>query len=203
MGADKDGRPFSPGRSSAGVCNPGVARHERRHVGAIDWRVFLSSKPSCAEPDRERRRDSGGAACRVRPHLRRSSRLTLAPGAIALRARGSPRGPAGTPAMDFQDQPIASKCNRPEDSDVLNDTTRAACPLPGAQETSTAPLRGIISWSQSDPQPTFSCGCLGFFGSRFDRLCPFAIAGFLLTELHLTEYLSGKIARLFPDEPLS
>src|SRR6202007_2871263 len=32
--------------------------------------------------------------------------------------------------------------------------TRAACPLPGAQETSTAPSRGMASWSQSDPKPT-------------------------------------------------
>ena len=28
--------------------------------------------------------------------------------------------------------------------------TRGACPLPGAQETSTAPSRGMASWSQSD-----------------------------------------------------
>ncbi len=33
-----------------------------------------------------------------------------------------------------------SKCNRPEDSDVLSDTHWAGCPLPGAQETSTPSL---------------------------------------------------------------
>ncbi len=70
MGADEDGRPFSSGRSSPRVCNPGVARHKRRCVGAIDGRVFLSPTPSRAERDRERRRDPGGVTRRVRPHLR-------------------------------------------------------------------------------------------------------------------------------------
>ena len=70
MGADEDGRPFSSGRSSPRVCNPGVARHKRRCVGAIDGRVFLSSAPSRAERDRERHRDSGGVTRRMRPHLR-------------------------------------------------------------------------------------------------------------------------------------
>jgi hypothetical protein len=34
--------------------------------------------------------------------------------------------------------------------------TRAACPLPGAQETRKAPLCGMPTWSQSDPEETFS-----------------------------------------------
>ena len=69
MGADKDGRLSSSGRSSPGIRNPGVACHERRLVGSIYWRLFLSSTPSCAERDRQRCGDSRGAACRVRPHL--------------------------------------------------------------------------------------------------------------------------------------
>ena len=48
-------------------------------VRAIERRVFLSSTPSCAEPDRGRPQDSGGVAGRVRPHLRHSFRLTLRP----------------------------------------------------------------------------------------------------------------------------
>ena len=69
LGGDKDGRSFSPRRSSAKLCHPGMARHERGPIGAIDWRVFLSSTPLCAEQDRQRCRDSGGAACRVLPRL--------------------------------------------------------------------------------------------------------------------------------------
>ena len=57
MGSDKDGRPFSAGRSASGMRNPGVACHERGRVGAIERRVFLSSTPSCAEPDRGRHQD--------------------------------------------------------------------------------------------------------------------------------------------------
>jgi NAD(P)-dependent dehydrogenase (short-subunit alcohol dehydrogenase family) len=77
-GRDKDGRPLSAGRSASGVHNPGVARHERGPFGAIDGRVFLSSTPSRAEPDRGRPQDSRGAAGRVRPHFRHTSRLTRA-----------------------------------------------------------------------------------------------------------------------------
>ena len=76
MGSDKDGRFFSAGRSASRMRNPDVACHERGRVGAIERRVFLSSTPSCAEPDRGRPRDSGRAAGRVRPHLRHTSRLT-------------------------------------------------------------------------------------------------------------------------------
>ncbi len=79
MGSDKDGRPFSAGRSASGMRNPGVACHERGRVGAIERRVFLSSTPSCAEPDRGRHQDSGRAAGRVPPHLRHTSRLTAQP----------------------------------------------------------------------------------------------------------------------------
>jgi hypothetical protein len=61
MGGDKDGRAFSAGRSSSGVRNPGVADHERGRLGAIDRRVFLSSAPSCAEPDRGQPQGSGGS----------------------------------------------------------------------------------------------------------------------------------------------
>ena len=68
--ATKMGGPFSPRRSSAKLCHPGMARHERGPIGAIDWRVFLSSTPSCAEPGCERCQHPGGAARRVRPHLR-------------------------------------------------------------------------------------------------------------------------------------
>src|SRR6266436_1863104 len=56
------------GRFDAVIHNAGVGYRERR--------VFLSSTPSCAEPDRGRPQDSGGVADRVRPHLRHSSRLT-------------------------------------------------------------------------------------------------------------------------------
>ena len=52
MGSDKNGRSFGPGRSSPGMCHPGLARHERGRAGAIDGWVFLSSTPSCAEPNR-------------------------------------------------------------------------------------------------------------------------------------------------------
>ena len=89
MGSDKNGRPFSAGRSSSGLRNPGVACHERRRVGEIDWRVFLSSTPSCAESDRGRPQDSGRIAGRVRPHLWHTSRLTSAlraPAGQGLRA---------------------------------------------------------------------------------------------------------------------
>jgi NAD(P)-dependent dehydrogenase (short-subunit alcohol dehydrogenase family) len=75
--SDKDGRPFSAGRSSSGMRNPGVACHQRGQIGTIERRVFLSSTASCAEPDRGRPQDSGGVAGRVWPHLRRISRLTL------------------------------------------------------------------------------------------------------------------------------
>jgi hypothetical protein len=51
-GSDKDGRRFSAGRSASRMRNAGVACHERGRVGAIERRVFLSSTPSCAEPDR-------------------------------------------------------------------------------------------------------------------------------------------------------
>ena len=84
MGSDKDGRRFSAGRSASRMRNPGGACHERGRVGAIERRVFLSSTPSCAEPDRGRPQDSGGVAGRVRPHLRHTSRLTRAPDGTQL-----------------------------------------------------------------------------------------------------------------------
>src|SRR5215467_11387741 len=59
--ATKMGGPLGAGRSSSGVHDPGLACYERRRVGAIDPWVFLSSTPSCAEPDCERRQDPGGA----------------------------------------------------------------------------------------------------------------------------------------------
>jgi len=73
MGSDKDGRPLSTGRSSSGVRNPGLACYERGRIGAIDRRVFLSSTPSCAEPDCERRQDPGGATRGVPSDLWRAS----------------------------------------------------------------------------------------------------------------------------------
>jgi hypothetical protein len=48
-------------------------------VRAIERRVFLSSTPLCAEPDRGRLQNSGGVAGRVRPHLRHTCRLTAQP----------------------------------------------------------------------------------------------------------------------------
>src|ERR1700737_358878 len=80
MGSDKDGRRFSAGRSASRMRNPGVACHERGRVGAIERRVFLSSTPSCAEPDSVRPQDAGRVAGRVPPHLRHISRLTRAAG---------------------------------------------------------------------------------------------------------------------------
>src|SRR3984893_11560352 len=80
MGSDKDGRRFSAGRSASRMRNTGVACHERGRVGAIERRVFLSSTPSCAEPDSGRPQDSGRVAGRVPPHLRHISRLTRAAG---------------------------------------------------------------------------------------------------------------------------
>jgi NAD(P)-dependent dehydrogenase (short-subunit alcohol dehydrogenase family) len=71
--ATKDGRSFSPGRSSARLYHPGVARCERGHIGAIDQRLLLSSTPSCTEPGCERRQDSGGATRRVPSDLWRAS----------------------------------------------------------------------------------------------------------------------------------
>ena len=73
MGSDKDGRPLSAGRSSSGVRNPGLACYERRRAGAIDRWVFLSSTPSCAEPDCERRQDPGGATRGMPSDLWRAS----------------------------------------------------------------------------------------------------------------------------------
>ena len=50
MGANQDGRPLSPGRSSARVCHPGLACHEQRRIGAINSKLFLSSAPSVPNP---------------------------------------------------------------------------------------------------------------------------------------------------------
>ena len=75
MGSDQDGRPFSAGRSSSGLSNPGLACHERGRAGANERRIFLLSTPSCAEPDRDRAQDSGGVTGRVQPHLQHTSRL--------------------------------------------------------------------------------------------------------------------------------
>jgi NAD(P)-dependent dehydrogenase (short-subunit alcohol dehydrogenase family) len=71
--ATKMGGPSAPGRSSSGVRNPGLACHERRRTGAIDGWIFLSSAPSCAERDRKRRQDSGGATRGMPSDLRRAS----------------------------------------------------------------------------------------------------------------------------------
>jgi hypothetical protein len=73
VGSNKDGRPLSTGRSSSGVRNPGLACYERGRGGAIDGWVFLSSAPSCAERDRKRRQDSGGAPRGVPSDLWRAS----------------------------------------------------------------------------------------------------------------------------------
>jgi NAD(P)-dependent dehydrogenase (short-subunit alcohol dehydrogenase family) len=74
-----------------GPSAPDDLRRERRRVGEIDWPVFLSSTPSCAESDRGRPQDSGRIAGRVRPHLWHTSRLTSAlraPAGQGLRAGG-------------------------------------------------------------------------------------------------------------------
>jgi hypothetical protein len=63
----------------SGLCNAGVARHERGRVGAIERRVFLLSTPSSAEPDRGRQQNAGGVAGRMRPHLGDTFRLREAP----------------------------------------------------------------------------------------------------------------------------
>jgi hypothetical protein len=50
MGADEDGRRFSHGRSSSGVCNPGLACYERGRAGAIDRWIFLHQRPRAPNP---------------------------------------------------------------------------------------------------------------------------------------------------------
>jgi NAD(P)-dependent dehydrogenase (short-subunit alcohol dehydrogenase family) len=71
--ATKMGGSSAPDDPHQRLCNAGVARHEPRPIGAINRGLFLSSAPSCAEPDGKRRRDSRGAARRIPPHLRYSS----------------------------------------------------------------------------------------------------------------------------------
>ena len=86
MGGDKDGRTVSPGRSPARVYYPGVACHQRRRIGAIVRRVFLSSAPSRTERGRERHRNPGAAARRVPQHLRHPS--SVKPGGRAPFSNG-------------------------------------------------------------------------------------------------------------------
>jgi hypothetical protein len=75
MGSDKKGGPSAPDDLHQGcVTQAWLATSDDE----IDWRVFLSSTPSCAESDRGRPQDSGRIAGRVRPHLWHTSRLTSA-----------------------------------------------------------------------------------------------------------------------------
>ena len=66
VGADQDGRTFSARRYEQGASHPSVARGERRSVGAVERRVFLSPAASRAEPDRARRQSPGRTHRRMR-----------------------------------------------------------------------------------------------------------------------------------------
>ena len=47
MGSDKDGRPFSAGRSASGIRNPGLACHERGRVGQPTTSPWQSHVTGC------------------------------------------------------------------------------------------------------------------------------------------------------------